>query len=209
MDCSQGHSNPETAAFCSTCGERLGVGPVPPERSPRRVLVLGLVAAVTLLVAAGATWSALDRAGSEDTSRAAEPETMVVSGTLALTDDEMQNPSYDAVLEQCDFDAVCEAPEDEPCAPGSVGYSDIAAGAQVSVTDSSGDVIAIGALEPGRTGQVEDVWGVESEYPPCYFGFRITDVPVSGATYGVEVGQRGTVYFTQDEAESISISLGD
>ena len=43
----------------------------------------------------------------------------------------------------------------------------------------------------------------------CSFHISITDVPVSGDIYSIEVADRGEISFTQEEAkDSINLTLG-
>jgi hypothetical protein len=146
---------------------------------------------------------------SRDAANTEEPATFTVSGEIALIDDDMQNPSFDRILYRCNFDETCSQPAGEPCAAGSGGYADIASGTQVTVTDGDGTVIAIGTLGDGVTPHTPDVWAGDWEYPPCLFPFTIEGVPDSGTIYGIEVSHRGVIQFSEDEAQSLSFSLGD
>jgi hypothetical protein len=69
----------------------------------------------------------------------------------------------------------------------SLGYRDIHAGTQVIVTDERGTTLALGALEDVR---------------PCEWRFRIAAVPAGKPFYGVSVGNRGTIQFTEAELRS-------
>ena len=75
---------------------------------------------------------------------------------------------------------------------------DIAGGAQVTVYDGSGKAVALGMLDSG----VARGWD-------CVFTFSVLGVPVdAGPIYAVEVSHRGQIKFTQDEATSLSLTLG-
>lgn len=80
---------------------------------------------------------------------------------------------------------------------GSGGYSDIAAGTQVVITDDSGKTLTITHLEPGSGDQFS-----------CEFQFR-ADVPSGRGYYGVEVSHRGVVKQREVDLGGIAISLGN
>lgn len=82
---------------------------------------------------------------------------------------------------------------------GKGGFSDITQGAQVKVSDSSGDVIAFGGL---MKGQYETGSG-------CVFGFMVVDVPDKGdGIYGIEISSRGVYQFKKADAEDLALKLG-
>lgn len=83
---------------------------------------------------------------------------------------------------------------------GTGGFSDLREGAQVTVTDAAGSVVAIGALQAGASPLVGT----------CVFPFTIKDVPGGSGFYGVQVGgeQRGTVRFTEDQMRSGAVEIG-
>jgi hypothetical protein len=87
---------------------------------------------------------------------------------------------------------------------GKDGYDDIAEGAQVVVTDRSGEVVAIGALESGRmrVAYVPEIYD-------CVFHFVVTDVPTGRNFYGVEVGHRGSLKYEEAKifAQSLVVTL--
>jgi hypothetical protein len=89
------------------------------------------------------------------------------------------------------------------CEAGWEGYADIAAGADVTVTDTAGRVIALGRLDAGTPTQ-------PSEYD-CDFAFHVEDVPVV-AIYGIEVSHRGVQRFSQRDLENtgyfVNLTLG-
>lgn len=83
---------------------------------------------------------------------------------------------------------------------GTDGFDDIAAGADVVVTDQSGTTIATGALEDGH-GESSDGGTV------CKFGFAVTGVPDDKTFYGVAVSYRGVVQFSAQQAKSNQVAL--
>jgi hypothetical protein len=84
---------------------------------------------------------------------------------------------------------------------GSDGYEDLVPGAQVTIRDSKGETLAVGALDAGWP----DGPGT------CVFPFVVNDVPAGEEIYSVEVSHRGEISFTQDEAgqgRGLSLTLG-
>jgi hypothetical protein len=82
------------------------------------------------------------------------------------------------------------------------GYDDIQSGAQVTVKDESGTVIALGALDPGHS---DDVLS-----RTCVFGFVAADVPGGKSFYTVEVAHRGELKYTPEEAaRPLELTLGN
>lgn len=93
----------------------------------------------------------------------------------------------------------------DPCT-GSGGYSDIASGAQVKVTDNSGSVVAIGSLNSGLSHQTNS--GMDGTNV-CVFSFDVFNIPIRDSSiYGIEVTHRGVIQFTRDDANDISLTLG-
>lgn len=80
---------------------------------------------------------------------------------------------------------------------GDGGYSDIAPGAQVVITDDTGKTVGVGSLGAGS-------WiGAHCEWP-----FEV-EVPGGSAFYGVEVSHRGRVQYPADRLnEPVTLSLG-
>lgn len=92
----------------------------------------------------------------------------------------------------------------QPCAVDG-GHADIRAGAQVVVTDASGETLALGRLG-GGTLQLPDpgVWGTRS----CAFPFTV-QAPGGHAFYGVEVTHRGVLRYTDEQLRRpLEMSLG-
>lgn len=86
---------------------------------------------------------------------------------------------------------------------GTGGYSDIAAGAGVTIQDASGKVIATTVLGNGE--QVLD----EQVGAACHFDFTASDVPAS-TFYKIEVSHRGLVTFSRArvDAGTAQLTLG-
>ena len=86
------------------------------------------------------------------------------------------------------------------------GYDDIEAGVQVRVTDSAGEVVALGELLPGVA---KDNYPTVPGTDTCRFLFVVGDIPGQvGDIFGVEVGNRGSVNFeVDDEMTSVTLTL--
>jgi hypothetical protein len=92
--------------------------------------------------------------------------------------------------------------EGEPC-EGSGGFNDIVAGAQVTVTDAAGNVVALGRLRQGAYyDDFPDINGVTG----CRFEFTVEDVP-EGSLFGIEVARRGVVQFSRADAGDVGLLL--
>jgi hypothetical protein len=158
--------------------------PVPPRR-PR--WVVPLLAAVALVLVAGTavtTW-ALTR----DTRALppAAPAAIAIDGTLEL--DGVVGPGWKVGVE-------CW---------GNRGYDDIREGAQVTVTDRDGAVLALGRLLAGVVTDDPRLEGAKT----CVFGFTVLAVPAGKGIYGVEVAHRGIVRFEEAKlAAAIGLTLG-
>lgn len=81
---------------------------------------------------------------------------------------------------------------------GSGGYSDMEAGTQVVVRDASGTSLAFGELGTGSVASPSE----------CDFNFVVKDIPSGDKLYTIEVGSRGEINFTEDEAIGLSFTLG-
>lgn len=74
------------------------------------------------------------------------------------------------------------------------GYDDIHAGTQVVITDEHATTLALGALE-------------ESGF--CKWIFVIDKVPAGKNFYGISIGRRGTIQYTEQQLQqSVQLSLG-
>ena len=74
---------------------------------------------------------------------------------------------------------------------GAGGYSDIQSGAPVTVYDNAGQIVALGALGPGRRNSAEHV---------CTFKFDVPNVPAGKGFYQYEISHRGKLTLTEAEA---------
>jgi hypothetical protein len=144
--------------------------PQAPSSKGRWPLFVGAVA-VVVLIAAGILVASLVQSATKSTN------TFAVNGSLELSDTSGDNG-----------DGTCT---------GSGGYDDISPGAQVTIKDSAGKVVAVGSLGDGV-----------SSGGACTFNFTVSDVPGGSKIYAVEVSHRGDINFTRSEAEDVSLTLG-
>jgi len=137
-------------------------------------LVTGFAGLVVGAGAVGLAWGL--SGGGSDT-----PATFTLRGTMTLTGDN-----------------VPSGPTDEDCT-GYSGYDDITKGAAVTVYDSSGKVVATGALETGKP-----------DSAACVFIAVVPGVPEGSKFYQVEVSHRGKVTLPAAEAKAgkFAASLG-
>lgn len=154
-----------------------------------------MAAAAATLVLAGCAGGSAD-AVEEVAPSPTEEEGGDVSGTVAVEADWLANVQGG----NTDEGGTCVV---------EAGYDDHTAGAPVVVTDASGSTVALGELVAeglqvltGST-DMRDTW--------CGFRFEVTDVPRGEGFYGVSVGDRDAVQFTEDEVfgDDLALSLGD
>jgi hypothetical protein len=148
--------------------------------------MVATITAVLLLAGCGST---TNQVGESPTPSAP----LKVTGTITVEADSMS--SEQAMGGACVTDG---------------GYSDIRTGAQVTMADSSGKALALGALDSGHVSEVFDPGtAVEGMASQCVFGFTVSDVPAGEKIYSVEVSHRGKVNFTRDKLnEPITLTLG-
>ena len=101
--------------------------------------------------------------------------------------------------------AMPKGVDGEPCFT-SGGYGDIKTGAQVRVTNASGEVVALSEL---LGGVAEDNYPQLPGADVCSFVFVVGNIPgEDGDIFGVEVANRGSVSFKADgEMTSVSLTL--
>jgi hypothetical protein len=152
--------------------------PLPPWR--RRPVQLA--AAGVLIAAAIGTWVAV---GSG-------PDQIHVRGTLQLGPLSATATSGTAVN-----GGACQAAS---------GYSDISAGATVTVGGSQGQTLAVGPLSGGVERNVDSSLGMP--LGDCVFSFDVA-VPGGQSAYSVTISHRGSQTFTPDQvASGIALTLG-
>jgi hypothetical protein len=78
------------------------------------------------------------------------------------------------------------------------GYSDVATGVQVVISDSAGKTVAVGRLGSGAT---------KGRF--CVMPFTIANVPAGKGFYGVEVSHRGRLQYPEaDLRHGLALTLG-
>ena len=88
---------------------------------------------------------------------------------------------------------------------GTGGYDDIDADTTVVVTDNAGTTVAIGKLGAGQPVRDPDD---PSRAQTCMYTFDIPNVPSGRHFYGIEVGHRGRVQFTEAQlGERVQLEL--
>ncbi|MCI2956764.1 hypothetical protein MN032_03575 [Agromyces atrinae] len=101
-----------------------------------------------------------------------EPETAFVSGTITVA--AASSGQY--------ITGKCTAAD---------GFEDVHTGAQITLLDSDGAVVALGELEKGRNNNSKE----------CFFKFTIADVPLGYKFYSVDVGNAFRGVYTIAESE--------
>lgn len=96
---------------------------------------------------------------------------------------------------------------DDGCYGGD-GYDDIQPGAQVVVRDSTGEIVAVDALDSGYVPEKFKGLGIFGEPAACAWGFKVDEIPSGSPAYSVEISHRGEIAFTERTADSIALSLG-
>ena len=149
--------------------------PTPQPPRGRLLLLLGVPVLVIAVIGA-AIWLFKGETGE------AAPATFELRGTISLD-------NSDATMGKIRDDGYRQ------CA-GERGYSDIRAGAQVTVYDASGKAIALGSVGDSRNKDSE-----------CTLWFTVANVPGGEAIYQVEVANRGKVRYDEQQAKSGAIAL--
>ncbi len=86
---------------------------------------------------------------------------------------------------------------------GQDGFSDVAAGRQVNVSNASGQLLGYGTLGSGTSQTVSEPG---ADYPSCVFPFTVSNVPVE-SLYKIEAGTRGDVSYSLSELEADNWSM--
>lgn len=164
--------------------------PTPTRRRLGPVLVAVILAAIVAAVSVGAYIWTHDRTPTDTTLGTAAPG-VTVRGMLRIAGE--YHGRY--VIGQ-------------PCLTTQAGYSDIAMGAQVTVTDPAGAVVGLGKLKDGIV--VEDpILSPGNGGGTCAFFFEVPSVTAGLGRYGVEVAHRGVVRFDEvDLLQLVELKLG-
>lgn len=155
--------------------------PQPPTSNRWATLVVGI--AIGAAVTAGAIFGAQHIGGGGGTPTIAVHGMLQLNSTTSIT---YGAANGDSGSTECE---------------GSGGYSDLAPGVNVVITDDTGQTLTTVPLGSGSTVKS----GVTSGY--CDFPFDTT-VPAGHKTYGVTIGHRGTIVFTPDKIAKPQLSIG-
>lgn len=85
----------------------------------------------------------------------------------------------------------------EDCTDAAGDYSDVAQGAQVVVTNSSGTVVGTGQLGNGKQ---QAIPGYGSFGASCNYPFTVK-VPGGLTRYGITISHRGTIWFSAKQMQ--------
>lgn len=139
----------------------------------RRTLAL-----VALLAVAGCGGSTATKSPATSPTG---PKTFTVSGSMQVNPAALYVPKWRG--KSCTSDT---------------GYTDVAAGVAVVVSNPSGVKVAIGALGPGK---------LSNSYT-CSYPFTVRDVPDKWSVYSIEVGHRGQVDYSRTQlAQPVTLTL--
>ncbi len=157
--------------------------PAPPTPSGISKKAAAFITAGVAVVVGGITALVFTLTGDEDTP--AETETFTAIGTMTLTDSSGILGAAFTSGSKC---------------MGDRGYDDIAPGAQITIYDNTGTMLAIGRLGDGKVITPGE----------CLFNFEVPDVPAGHDLYQIEVSHRGKIAFTEEDGllGRVSLSLG-
>lgn len=160
---------------------------------PRRPWYRHPAAWIGVVVAAAVAAGLLITTTSGSTAKQTAARGITVHGSMTVTD-----PTE---IESTDFMnyGTDNQPTDGPCMTYGGGFSDIAEGAQVVISDDVGRTLTIAHLEAGTF----RVLGTQ-----CSFPFT-AKIPAGKSYYGVTVSHRGTVKMTEAEVATAAVTLGN
>lgn len=165
--------------------------PAPHRQRGRAPLVAGIVAgAVVLMLATGAgVWWVMrpDRNAAAGVDVASSGN-MLVAGVIRLR------------IGQFAWNSKAD-----PTCYGWKGFDDIRGGAQVTVTDDAGKVLAVGKVDTGTAEGITDEPDGTHRADSCALPFRVS-VSRGHGPYGVEISHRGVLHY--EEGNTATIALG-
>lgn len=166
-----------------TAHQQYPTPPAPPGSGGISKQAAALIAIVAAVVVGGVTALVFILAGGED--EPTEPETFILTGTMTLTDSSGILGAHFTLGSTC---------------MGDGGYGDIAPGAQVTIYDNTGTMLAIGELGDGSVIRLGE----------CTFTFEVPNVPAGHNLYQIEVSHRGKIAFTEQDGKLglVSLTLG-
>ncbi|MFE7235071.1 hypothetical protein ACFVAF_31470 [Streptomyces sp. NPDC057596] len=152
----------------------------------------GLGAAVV-----GTCWAGVSLAGGNETTAPGVGATSSPSPTAEQAEDTEEPFSTDGTLTVAGVGAGLGSGQ---LCSGTGGYSDIDFGAQVTITDAAGTLVAMGSLGFGqKTDQ------------GCEFPFTVDDITPGSKFYTVEISHRGGLTKTEEQLREgdLGFTLGD
>lgn len=161
-----------------------------------------VIAGAAVVVAAAAAAIALSVAGGSSPAKAAVAATSSAAQIEmdgALTVPFLGSDLFDPQAQDAEASANTAPSLGDTCVTLG-GFTDISEGAAVTVGDSTGKTVAIGALEAGQ------VTGTAGQPASCEFDFTIM-VPAGQSEYTVTISHRGTRVFTPAQVQSSEIQL--
>ncbi|MFZ3497185.1 hypothetical protein ACODT5_28845 [Streptomyces sp. 5.8] len=158
--------------------------PAPPAPAPHTRPAWLIPAAAGLLAGAilgsGITYLAT---APEETPKAKEPGVFTLTGTMTARGEKS---------------SIGKVSSRENGCAGTGGYQDMRSGTTVTVYDTQGTVLGQGTLGPGTyTGDWKS-----TDSNTCTFPVTVTGVPEGKVSYQVEVGRRGKLLLTEEEAKN-------
>ncbi|MCA0328832.1 MAG: hypothetical protein LCI03_02890 [Actinobacteria bacterium] len=160
-----------------------------------RIKIALSIAAATLLAVTACGNSGGPSNASSSTTASPSPTPLSIRGWISVP------ISTQSAIKVSEGTATIGA---KPCDPKD-GYDDISDGAQVTITDESGKVIALTELRNvGLWADKPDTLIVLSD---CRFDFFV-DVPATADFYGIEIAHRGVVRYSKaDLADVVRLKL--
>jgi len=166
------------------------------------------ISAETIKLVTISAFGAVLLSGCSGEPEESEPEALTINGAVftvindALAYGEMAGAD----------DANSPLVDGGPCI-AAAGYDDISEGVQVTIRDSKGEIVGVGALSGGIQTGSEGYTNADSVFfdlPICAFSFSI-EAPAGLGFYSVSVGNenRGEVTFEESELlDEIKIEIG-
>lgn len=164
---------------------------LPPAPRPRRVGLIAALAAgaLVLMAATGVGVWLVTRPTTTAPAPGASAATLTAWGSV--------------VLQRGQF--VWQSAADPTC-QGLNGFSDLAAGTQVKVTDAAGKSLAVGALGRGVAEGITTEGGMDRA-TTCTMPFEVPGVAAGVGPYGVQLGQRGVLRYAEGQLTSLRIGF--
>lgn len=194
MICPNGHEVGDDQRFCGECGAPVAAAPVEPHdpvasdetRAGRRKWLVPILALIATIVVAVGAFLLL---GGD------ERGTNTIAGSISVIADDEAQKALDTLRARRIPDT--EWAIGEPCTGAKVsrGYGDIRPGADVTVKDGAGTIIATGRLQRGE-------WTRSA----CVLPIIVEDVP-KAAFYEISVGRRGEQRYSHAELEEMGFLL--